>query len=409
MNTKFPYRFFSGQVRQSGPFPFRLLMASLFVATPLLLNGCNPADLQAKENTLPPPPAVDVMEVNQEDVTLWDSFTGRVAARESVELRPRVSGYIDSIHFEEGQLVQQGDLLFVIDPRPYQAHQRSAEADLKRALNVQQLARSEAERAQRLLKGKAISREEFDQRAANLASAEANVASAQASLDNAQLELAYTQVKSPINGRVGRAYVTRGNLANADQTLLTSLVSVDPVYVYFETDQATYSRNQNKAGFGTGSMVKVGISGDTEYPYRAQLDFVDNQLNRNTGTLQYRAVLANPDGFFKPGQFARVEVPVSHLQHAVLVDQKAVMTDQDRRFVYVVDDANLTARREVNPGRKVDGKLVIHEGLTPGERIIVNGLQKVQASGTQVQPQLVNLASPRDQIAAAPMPDSPAL
>ncbi|MEC8812647.1 MAG: efflux RND transporter periplasmic adaptor subunit [Ketobacter sp.] len=374
--------------------PLKTAIAASIVALTITLSGCN-NNLQATEAE-PPPPAVDVTRLQARNVTLWDAFTGHVAATESVALRPRVSGYIDSIHFEEGQLVEQGQLLFVIDPRPYQARQRAAQAALQRAESILSLARTEATRAQNLLQNRAISQEELDQRLATLANAEADVAAARAQLDSARLDLGFTRITAPINGRVSRAHITQGNLATADQTLLTTLVSVDPVHVYFEIDQATDYQNRQQGGavFAPGSPIRVGVTGETGFPHQAVLDFVDNQLNRQTGTLQYRALLPNPDGAFKPGQFARVEIPIERLNQALLVDQKAVMTDQDRRFVYVVDTNNTVARREVSTRHRIQGKLVIDEGLTVGDMVIVNGLQRIPVAGIQVAPELVEEPEP---------------
>lgn len=351
------------------------------------LAGCEAHSEEAA--AAPPPPAVDVARVAAESVTLWDGFTGRIAAPESVELRPRVSGYIDSVAFGEGEMVHQGDLLFRIDPRPYQARVNAAKADLSRARSQLSLARSESERAQHLLDSRAISREEYDQRASAMATARSAVLAAEAELDSAQLNLSYTEIRSPIDGRVSRAFVTRGNLAASDQTLLTRVVSVDPVYVYFESDEQSAMSTLNRLGDGPLPTVKVSLTGDDSFPHRAQINFIDNRLDASTGTLQYRAVMANPDGQFRPGQFARVQMPVADLDQALLVDQKAVLTDQDRRYVYVVGDDNTVSRRDIQPGRRSNGLLVVRDGLKPGERIIVNGVQKVMMPGMKVAPELV--------------------
>ncbi|WP_227545938.1 efflux RND transporter periplasmic adaptor subunit [Marinobacter fonticola] len=349
--------------------------------------------------TPPPPPAVDVAQVKPEPVTLWDGFTGRVAAPESVELRPRVSGYIDKVAFEEGEWVHQGDLLFQIDARPYQAAVNAAKAELNRARSQYGLAQSEAGRAKQLLDSRAISREEYDQRESAMATAQSAVLAAEASLDSAQLNLEYTQIRSPIDGRVSRAFVTRGNLATNDQTLLTRVVSVDPVHVYFESDEQTASAALNRFNEGQMPTVKISLSGDEErFAHTAIVDFVDNQLDASTGTLQYRAVMANPDGIVRPGQFARVQMPVAELDHALLVDQQAVLTDQDRRYVYVVADDNTVSRRYIEPGQRSNGLLVVHEGLKADDRIVVNGLQKIMMPGMQVAPEQVAMRpSEREQ------------
>lgn len=351
------------------------------------LAGCDAHSEEAA--ALPPPPAVDVARVEPSPITLWDGFTGRIAAPESVDLRPRVSGYIDKVAFNEGEMVKQGDLLFQIDPRPYQARLNAADADLSRARSQLKLAKSEATRARHLLDSHAISREELDQREAALAEARSNVDATRAARESAQLELEYTHIHSPIGGRVGRAYVTRGNLATSDQTLLTRVVSVDPMYVYFETDEQTALNNLGRKDDSALPRIKVSLAGEQGFPHIASLDFVDNQLDASTGTLQYRAVMANPEGQFRPGQFARVQMPVADFNQALLVDQKAVMADQDRRYVYVVGDDNTASRRYIEPGPSSEGLLVIREGLKAGERIVVNGLQKILMPGMQVAPELV--------------------
>ncbi|WP_373287311.1 efflux RND transporter periplasmic adaptor subunit [Alloalcanivorax dieselolei] len=367
------------------------------------LAGCDARGEQ--EQAQMPPPAVKVAKVLDDPVTLWDDFTGRVAAPETVDLRPRVSGYIDKVSFEEGELVEQGDVLFVIDQRPYRARERAAAADLAQARSQYQLAKSEASRAERLVASRAISREEYDRRASAMVSARAAMNAAEAALETARLDLEYTEVRSPITGRAGRAMVTRGNLANADQTLLTTLVSVDPVYVYFESDSDSYVRGRELLGSSEGTEVRIGLSGENGYPHRGKVDFIDNRLNASTGTLQFRAVVPNPDGRFKPGQFARVELPAERLDTALLIDSKALLTDQNRRYVYVVDDENKASRRNVDAGRTVDGLVVIRDGLKPGERVIVNGVQKVFMSGMPVAPTLVEMraaATKEPEVAATP-------
>lgn len=350
----------------------------------LVLAGCD-ARGQAQDNATPPPPEVEVAEVNAEPVTIWGAISGRVEAPQTVELRPRVSGYIDQVNFEEGELVSEGDVLFVIDPRPYKAHVQLAEAELARMRSQLTLASSEAARSEQLWERRAISREEFEQRNAAKTMAQAAVNSAAAALQSAQLDLEYTQIKAPVSGRIGRAEVTRGNLATIDATLLATLVSVDPLYVYFESDQQTAQDNPH----GQAVPVRIGLSGQQDFPYRGQLDFVDNQYNARTGTLQYRAQVANPDGKLRPGQFARVEMPVANASAALLVDQKAVLTDQDRRYLYVLGDDNKVERRTVETGRRVGKLLVITAGLSEGERVVVNGLQKIAFPGMEVLPQRV--------------------
>lgn len=386
-----------------------ILGAALLLMVVFGLAGC---DAQGQAAVQVPAPQVDVAEVQPTPVTLWDDYTGHVAAPQTVALRPRVSGYIDKVAFKEGDRVSKGEVLFEIDPRAYQARARAARAGLAQAESALKLASSEAGRAQRLLKSHAISREEYDQRRSAKTSAQARVEEARAALESAQLELSYTQVRSPITGRAGRAMITRGNLASADQTVLTTVVSTDPMYVYFDVSSGSMPdpallTDGESAGDGLaadGPVVRVGVAGEQGQPHRGRVDFIDNRLNADTGTLEYRAVVANPDGRLQPGQFARVSMPVSHRSGALLVNRKAVLTDQDRRYVYVVNDKGVVSRKEITPGRNVGDLTVVRAGLESGDRVIVNGLQRVFKAGVIVSPQLVRMNPPQPvpELASAP-------
>ncbi|MDW0358351.1 efflux RND transporter periplasmic adaptor subunit [Halomonas venusta] len=360
----------------------------------VLLTGCEAKSDEAAALP-PPPPEVEVVSMVAQPVVLSETFTGRVEAAETVELRPRVSGYIQEVAFEEGELVEQGDLLFLIDPRPYQARVSAAQADLAQARSQQAQAGSEAERARVLLGRQAISQEVHDQRQSALSSTRAMVDAAEAALQTAELNLEYTRITAPVSGRAGRAMVTRGNLANADQSLLTTLVTIDPIHVYFEADEQAAFASQALLT-DEESSLKIELGGDPQRQYSGTLDFIDNRLNPSTGTLQFRARLANPDGRIRPGEFARVEMPIARLEQALLVERKAILTDQDRRYVYVVDGDNRAERRQVATGRQMGEQMVITEGLSPGDRIIVNGVQKVFFPGMEVSPQSVVAASTVD-------------
>ncbi|WP_444883828.1 efflux RND transporter periplasmic adaptor subunit [Microbulbifer sp. PSTR4-B] len=362
------------------------LTSTLFGLSALVLAGCGSEEPTGQQ---PPPPAVEVAQVSTESTTLWRSFTGRVVAPETVELRPRVSGYIDQVSFTEGALVERGDVLFTIDQRPYKAKLRAAEADLQRVRSELAFNAKQARRAQQLLDSKAISREEYDRRIAARDAKHAALNAAEAAVENARLNLQYTEVTAPISGRVSRAQITRGNLANADTTLLTTLVSVDPMYVYFESDEQTFAASRNLLNSDARPPVHIGLAGEHGYPHKGQLDFIDNRLNSHTGTIQFRAVVSNPEGTFKPGQFARVEMPIEEMAQAVLIDSKAVLTDQDRRYVYVVTQENLTERRPVELGPRQGERTVIRSGLQTGERIVVNGLQKIFFPGMPVAPEMI--------------------
>ncbi|OLO04959.1 MULTISPECIES: efflux RND transporter periplasmic adaptor subunit [Salinicola] len=358
-----------------------------------LIAGCD-ARGEAQTASAPPPPAVDVATVLVEPVTLRETFTGRVASPQTVELRPRVSGYIDEVAFEEGELVEAGDLLFRIDPRPYEARVQAAKASLAQAQSQRRLTEVEAGRSRQLIQKHMISQEQHDQRQAAALNARAQQAEAEAALTSAELDLQYTRVTAPVTGRTGRAMVTKGNLASADQSVLTTLVSVDPLYVYFDSNEAEAPSAQALLNQGKTATLRIGLTGETGFPHQGQLDFVDNQINADTGTLRYRAVLPNPDGAFRPGQFARVEMPVAHLAEAMLVNRKAVLANQDRRFVYVVGDDNTVTPRQIETGREVGDLIVVREGLKAGERVIVNGTQKVLAPGMPVAPNPIAMREP---------------
>lgn len=348
--------------------------------------GCN---VRSEVEQAMPLPEVDVARVLVGPVTVKETFTGRLEAPETIELRPRVSGYIEEVAFEEGELVEAGELLFRIDPRPYEARAKSARAELDQARSQLQLADQEAARARQLMEKRAVSREEHDQRQAALARARAQVSMAEAALDTAELDLEYTRVTAPVSGRAGRALVTRGNLANADQSLLTTIVSVDPLHVYFDSNESDALGSLPLVDPSANTEVRVALAGQEDSPHVGRLDYIDNRLDAGTGTLTFRAELPNPEGLLRPGQFARVEMPVSRIDQAVLVDRKAVLTDQDRRYVYVVNGDNTVARRQVNTGREVDGLLVINDGLESGDRVVVNGTQKIHAAGMAVDPRVV--------------------
>ena len=344
------------------------------------------------------PPEVSVAQVASRDVRQWDEFTGRVSAVETVELRPRVSGYVERVAYQEGQEVRKGDLLFLIDPRSYRAAFDQARAELEHARSEARLAASEYARAQTLVDERAISREEFDARKAAATQGNAAVRAAEAALDRARLDLEFTEVRAPIDGRAGRALVTIGNLALADSTLLTTVVSLDPVHVYFEADEQTYLRYNELARRGEHAVsdnpVRIGLANETGFPHAGTLDFIDNQVDAGTGTIRARAVVPNPDRAFTPGLFARVQMAGSARVKALLIDDKAVLTDQDRKYVYVLGPNNTAVRRDVELGRMADGLRVVTSGLEPVDKVIVHGVQKVFVAGMPVTPQLIAMGDP---------------
>jgi multidrug efflux system membrane fusion protein len=347
---------------------------------------------------MPPPPEVSVAQVVSKPVRGWDEFTGRVTAVETVELRPRVSGYVERVAYEEGQEVREGDLLFLIDQRPYRAELARAEAELARARSEADLARTQDERARTLADAHAISQEEVDARRAAVAQANAAVRAADAAVTNARLNLQFTEVRAPIGGRAGRALVTVGNLAQSDATLLTTLVSLDPVHVYFEADEQAYLRYNELARRGeradSRNPVRIGLANEDGYPHAGTVDFVDNQVDSRTGTIRARAVVANPDRVFTPGLFARVQLEGTGTFDALLIDGKAVMTDQDRKYVYVLGPGNTAVRKDVELGRSIDGLRIVTSGLTPQDKVIVHGVQKVFFAGMPVKPQEIDMGAP---------------
>ncbi len=383
--------------------PILALAASVLIA--LAAVGCG--SQAAPSAAMPPPPEVSVATVLSKPVRQWDDFTGRVTAVETVDLRPRVSGYVERVAYEEGQPVNKGDLLFVIDQRRYRAELDRAQANLERARSEARLAQSQDVRARNLLAVQAISREEFDTRKAATAQGNASVRAAEAAVASARLDLQFTQVRSPISGRAGRALVTTGNLAQADTTLLTTLVSLDPVHVYFESDEQTFLRYNESSRNGeraeSRNAVRVGLANETGYPHAGTVDFVDNQVDPRTGTIRARAVLANPDHVFTPGLFARVQLEGNTETRALLIDDKAVLTDQDRKYVYVLGPKNAAMRKDIVLGRMVDGLRVVTSGLTPQDKVIVHGVQKVFFPGMPVAPKTIAMGAPAPglQVASA--------
>lgn len=342
----------------------------------------------------PPPPQVTVAAAVGRQVTDWDEFTGHLEAVDVVDVRPRVSGYIERVAFDEGAEVRKGDVLFVIDPRPYAAEVARAEAELARARTQLELARSEAERAERLVAEQAISREEYETRISASKEGDAAVSAAEAALRTARLNLEWTTVRAPISGRVGRAQVTAGNLVQAGSqaaTPLTTLVSLDPVYVYFDGDEQAYleyvgfarpsgSRSEQRAA---RRPVYMGLANEEGFPHEGTIDFVDNRLDPAAGTIRARAVFPNHDHRLTPGLFARVKLAGSGKYAATLIRDDAVGTDQDRKFVFVLKPDSTVEYRGITLGPLSDGLRVVKSGLRPGERVVVSGLQRVR-SGVKV-------------------------
>lgn len=365
----------------------------------MLLVGC---DDGVAQNAVPQAPAVSAADVVVKSISQWDSFNGRIEAVESVQLRPRVSGYIDKVNYTDGQEVKKGEVLFTIDDRTYRAALEQAQATLTRAKTQASLARSEANRTDKLVNTNVVSREEWEQRRSAAAQAQADIRAAQAAVDAAQLNLDFTKVTAPIDGRASRALITSGNLVTAGDSasVLTTLVSLKTVYVYFDVDEATYLHYQNLARSGQGASsnhlalpVEIGLVGEEGYPHQGKVDFLDNQLTPSTGTIRMRALLDNAQRQFTPGLFARVRLPGSAEFKATLVDDKAVLTDQDRKYVYIVDKKGKAQRRDITLGRLAAGLRIVQQGLNPGDKVIVDGLQKVFMPGMPVNAKTVPMTA----------------
>ncbi|MFC0254673.1 efflux RND transporter periplasmic adaptor subunit [Massilia consociata] len=361
-----------------------------------VLTGCADANSKA-EPAAPAAPPVSAAVVIEKPVAETQEFSGRLEAVEVVEIRPRVSGYITAVHFRPGAEVKQGDVLFVIDPRPYQAEADRAGAAASAARARADLARLELQRAERLLADKAIAQREFDEKAAAQKELDANARAAQAQFEAARLNLAYTRITAPIDGRVSKAEITLGNLVDAS-AVLTSVVSLDRIYASFDGDEETYLRVGTRAQRGQAAIVKVGLTNEEGFPHEGRLEFVDNQLDPRTGSVRMRATLDNADRALAPGLFARVQVGSGVAGKAVVINERAVGTDQSRKYVVVVGPDSKAEYRPVTLGPVVDGMRVVRSGLKPGEKIVVNGLQRVRP-GAPVAPQMV--AMDADPAAAA--------
>jgi membrane fusion protein, multidrug efflux system len=358
--------------------------ASAWLAAALLVAACG-----SRQTPAPPPPKVKVVRPIAKEIIEWDEYTARLDAVDSVEVRPRVSGYLQSVHFQDGAIVKKGDILFQIDPRPYEATLHRAEADVEEAKSRLALAKKNFARAGDLLASHAISQEEADIRESSLRQAEAAVEEAEAAVDAAKLDVEFTRVSAPVAGRVGRKLVTEGNLINGgvgtQSTLLTTIVSLDPIYAYFDADEGSvlkYNRlartGQRPSSRDYKNPVHVGLADEEGFPHEGAMDFVDNQLDRGTGTIVARALLPNPDLSLIPGLFARLRLPGSGKYQAILVPDEAIGSDQSQKFVYVVDAEGKAQYRVVKIGPLVDGLRVVREGVGPEDRVITAGLQRVR-------------------------------
>src|SRR6266513_4987065 len=358
----------------------------IFAVALLCAAGCKP-----KSGVAPPqPPTVSVVQPVAREVVEWDEYIGRLESPESVEVRARVSGYLDKVHFKEGKEVKKGALLFTIDRRPYRADVDRAVADYERAQSQTELAKNDADRAQKLILTKAISTEDYDTKVKTYTSAQAAEKSAQANLDSATLNFEFTEIKAPIDGRIGRALVTAGNLVSgglsgAGATLLTTIVSIDPLYCYVDVDERSVLKylqlrreGKRESALDNPIPVEMALANEEGYPHKGETDFVDNRVDPTTGTVRCRGVFANPERTLGPGFFVRMRIPGSGKYPALLIPDRALGSDQSQKFVYVVNAEKKVEFRPVTIGPIIDGLRVVKTGLKSGEQIIVEGLMRVR-------------------------------
>ncbi len=372
----------------------------------ILLAGCGRSGASSPERPAPPPPKVTVTTPEVRKVIDWDEFTGRLASVETVEIRARVAGYLGEVHFTEGAEINEGDLLFTIDPRPYQAIVERMEARVTSAKSRAELTAKELENVAKLQGNGAISAEDYERRAKAASDAEGLLRAAEAELRAARLDLEFTEVRSPITGRVSDARVTKGNLVTSegrDSTLLTTVVSLDPIYCMIEVDERSVLKYRQLYREGKRMSAQFGrveaemeLAHESGFPHKGYIDFVDNQLDPATGTIRARAVFPNPDKLMAPGFFARVRVPGSGEYEGLLIPDRAIADDQGTSHVWVVDDENNATYRKVVTGPLLDGHRIIREGLQAGERIVVDGIMAVR-NGQKVEPEPLAVAPPGDQ------------
>jgi multidrug efflux system membrane fusion protein len=374
-----------GRLARYGGAPIGMLFA-------LALAGC---DEKAQSQAAPPPLPVTVAQPVKRTVTDWDEFTGRFEAIQEVQVRARVGGFVNSVEFKDGAIVHGGDLLYIIDPRPFEAVALQAEGQLADARAKVELAKRDLERALKLVQTSAVSEQAVDQRRQALQVARAAETQAKGALKAAQLNVEFTHVVAPITGRVSRHLVTPGNLVQGSEggaTLLTSIVSLDPIYIYFDVDEATYLKN-NKLWFegkrpssrDTANPVQVTLTGETKPSHEGKMDFLDNRLDVSTGTLRSRAIIPNHDLSILPGQFGRVRLIGSSPYEALLLPDTAIATDQSRKIVFVVKDDDRVEARAVELGPLDEGLRVVRTGLKPEDRVIIDGIQRARV-GAKVAP-----------------------
>lgn len=373
------------------PPPRILLPLALFLA------ACGkPADGGAHGGGAMPPAPVTLAPVESKELVEWEEFTGRVEAQEMVDLRPRVAGYITQVHFQAGSLVKKGDILFTIDQRPFETKLRAAKAEVQRAEANMEAAKREFDRVSSLLAAKAIAPEQAETRESMYKQGQASLESARAAEHSASIEMEHTEVKAPIAGRISRAITTTGNFVTAGTTLLTTIVTVDPVYVYADIDENSLLKLQalqrDKTTFtnGDGRMpVELQLSNEKDFPHKGHVESFDNRLDAGTGSMVLRAEFDNKDGSLTPGLFARIRLPMTAKYKALLVDEKSILTDQANKYVLGIDESKqpaVSVYKPVTIGPAIDGKRIVRTGLTAGDKIIVNGQARLPMPGMPVAP-----------------------
>jgi RND family efflux transporter MFP subunit len=390
------------------------LSAILALVLPLALAGCGDGGSQPAKAQKGPPaaPTVTVAKPVQREVAATDEYVGRFAAVDSVEIRARVSGHLERVHFTDGALVRKGDPLFTIDQRPFEAARDQANADVQRARAQAELADAEFERARSLVERKAIAEALYEQRIQAQRAAQAQLQAAEANLRNANLNLEFTELRAPIAGRIGDRRVSSGNLVTGgpqqSTTLLATIVSIDPIRFEFSFDEAAFLRYSRLAGDskhagarGNAVPIELRLLDEAEFVHKGKMDFVDNVIDRSSGTIRGRAEFDNPEGLFVPGMFGRVRVAAAPPALALLVPEDAIGTEQVRKFVYVVDDENTVHQKFITLGRIDQGLRVVEKGLEPDDRVIVNGLMRTRP-GIKVTPRLAGEGPPRPPVAGSP-------
>ncbi len=377
----------------SNPATVLLRLAALF----LVVGSWYPTRSVAADAP-PAPPAVTVSQPVQRELVEWDEYTGQFAAKEYVEIRARVSGYLTEIHFEDGQLVKEGDLLFVIDPRPYEATLAAARAQLAQGEAQVELATRQLGRTAELRKKDFEPASAYDQRVSDLKVATAAVESAKAAIRSAELNVGFTRITAPLTGRISNHQVSIGNLISGGDAgttpALTTIVSLNPIYFYFDMSEGDYLAYQRATAAGmlneareTAPPVYARLTDETEWPRKGQLNFLDNQMDRGAGTIRARATFANPGYFVTPGQFGRIRIPASEQHVAILIPDGAVVTDQSRKLVMTVKEDGTVEPKVVRPGPMTDdGLRIIRSGLAPTDRVVINGLARARPGG-KVTPQ----------------------